>query len=149
MPADSANPVILYDGVCGLCNRSVRFILKRDRKDLFRFAPLQSEFARKILLRHPISIDKPGSVCLVLKPGQPGELIEIRSTAAISIGRELGTFWRTMSNLFAIFPESFRDWGYDLVARNRYRIFGKYDTCPLPQAKDRHKFLDMREPNRS
>src|ERR1043166_5009840 len=124
MPSDSANPIILYDGVCGLCNRSVRFILKRDRMDLFRFATLQSEFATRILLHHSISTDKPESVCLVLNPGQPGELVEIKSTAAISIGRELGIFWRIMANLFAIFPESLRDWGYDLVARNRYRIFG-------------------------
>jgi predicted DCC family thiol-disulfide oxidoreductase YuxK len=139
----SSNPVILYDGVCGLCNRTVRFILKRDRKDLFRFAPLQSEFAKKILLRHAISTDKPASVCLVLNPGQPGEMVEVRSEAAIAIGRESGTFWRAISNMFAILPLSIRDWGYDVIARNRYQIFGKYDTCPLPQAKDRHKFIDM------
>jgi len=143
MLPDSANPVILYDGVCGLCNRSVRFILKRDRNDLFHFATLQSEFARKILLRHSISIDNPGSVCLVIKPGTPGELVQTRSTAAITIGRELGWFWRTFSNLAALFPGPLRDWGYDLIARHRYRIFGKYDTCPIPRASDRHKFLDV------
>src|SRR6185437_6716448 len=137
MPSDSPNPVILYDGVCGLCNRTVQFILKRDRKDLFRFAPLQSEFAKKTLLRHPQITDKFGSVCFVSNAGQPGELVEIRSAAAISIGRELGAFWRILSNVFSILPESLRDWGYDLVARNRYRIFGKYDTCPLPKAQDR------------
>ncbi|HSS96558.1 MAG TPA: DCC1-like thiol-disulfide oxidoreductase family protein [Terriglobales bacterium] len=143
MPDDSTNPVILYDGVCGLCNRTVQFILRRDRRNLFRFATLQSEFARKILLRHAIRMDKPESVCLVLQLGQLGEVVEMRSTAAISIGRELGAFWRVISNLFAIFPESCRDWGYDLVARYRYRVFGKYDTCPLPHPKDRHKFLDV------
>jgi len=143
MPADASNPVILYDGICGLCNRTVQFILKRDRKNLFRFAPLQSEFAKNLLLRHPISTDKPGSVWLVTNLGQPGELVKVRSDAAISIGSELGIFWRTMSNVLATFPKSLRDWGYDLVARNRYRIFGKYDTCPLPKEKDRHKFLDM------
>jgi predicted DCC family thiol-disulfide oxidoreductase YuxK len=143
MPSDSTNPVILYDGVCGLCNRTVQFILKRDHRDLFRFATLQSEFVKKILLRHSISTDKPESVCLVLKLGQVDEVVEVRSDAAIRIGRELGMFWRIVANMFAIFPQPVRDWAYDLIARSRYRIFGKYDTCPLPKAEDRHKFLDM------
>jgi predicted DCC family thiol-disulfide oxidoreductase YuxK len=143
MPSDTSNPIILYDGVCGLCNRTVQFILKRDSKDRFRFATLQSEFSGNLLRKHELNAESLESVYLVLDAGQPSEHVQVRSNAAISIGRELGAFWQTMANLFSIFPRGLRDGGYNLIARHRYRIFGKYDTCPLPKAADRHKFLDV------
>ena len=143
MPADAANPIILYDGVCGFCNRMVQFILKRDSHDHFRFATLQSEFASRLLHRHGLSAERLESVYLVLDPDRPTERVQVSSTASISIGRELGIFWRTMANVLAIFPKGLRDWGYNLFARYRYRIFGKYETCPLPKPGDRHKFLDV------
>lgn len=143
MPADTANPIILYDGVCGFCNRTVQFILKRDTRDHFRFATLQSELARNLLQKHGLSAETLESVYLVLDPGQPSERVQVRSSASISIGRELGTFCRFAANMIAIVPPALRDWGYNLIARHRYRIFGKYDTCPLPKASDRHKFLDV------
>ena len=141
---DSPNPIILYDGVCGFCNRLVQFVLKRDSHDRFRFAALQSQFARELLAKHGINPDQLASLYLVLDSGRPSERIEQRSTASITIYRELGTFWRTLAGLTAILPRSVRDWGYDLVARHRYRIFGKYETCPLPEPRHRHKFLDMK-----
>jgi predicted DCC family thiol-disulfide oxidoreductase YuxK len=143
MLGDSSNAIILYDGVCGFCNRTVRFVLKRDSRDCFRFATLQSEFARRLLQKHGISVDQLESIVLVLDHGQPSERVERRSTASITIFRELGPFWRVPANLLALLPRGLPDWGYNLVARYRYRIFGKYDTCPLPQARDRHKFLDV------
>jgi predicted DCC family thiol-disulfide oxidoreductase YuxK len=143
MPADAPNPIILYDGVCGFCNRTVQFILKRDSKDRFRFATLQSEFAGNLLRKHGLSAQSLDSVYLVLDVGQPTERLQVSSNASISIGRELGIFWRTMANLLSIVPQFFRDWGYSIIARYRYHIFGKYDVCPLPKASDRHKFLDV------
>jgi predicted DCC family thiol-disulfide oxidoreductase YuxK len=142
MPGDSSNAIILYDGVCGFCNRTVRFVLKRDSRDCFHFATLQSEFARRLLQKHGISTEKLESIVLVLD-SRPTEQVQIRSTAAITTFRELGPFWRALANLLVLLPRGLRDWGYNLVARYRYRIFGKYDTCPLPQASDRHKFLDV------
>jgi len=143
MMPNCPNPIILYDGVCGFCNRMVQFILKRDSRDRFRFATLQSEFARRLLQKHGISTDQLETLYLVLDNGQPSERILERSRASITIFRELTTFWRLTANFLAIFPKALRDWGYNLIARYRYRIFGKYDTCPLPKASDRHKFLDI------
>ena len=142
MPSDS-NPIILYDGVCGLCNRVVQFILKRDSRDRFRFAPLQSQFAGELLKKHRQSAEKLETIFLVLDCNQPTERLQTSSTAAISIYRELGIFWKISANLLAIVPKPIREWGYRWVASNRYRIFGKYETCPLPKASDRHKFLDV------
>ncbi len=143
MPSDTHNPIILYDGVCGFCNRAVQFILKRDKKDRFRFATLQSEFSRTLLQKHGIEAADLDTLYLILDNGQSNERLLDRSTASIAINRELGIFWRSLANLYAMLPRSMRDWGYNLIARNRYRLFGKYDTCPLPKASDRHKFLDV------
>jgi predicted DCC family thiol-disulfide oxidoreductase YuxK len=143
MPADSPNPIVLYDGVCGLCNRTVQFILKRDSRDRFRFATLQSEFARALLQKHGAVADRLESTYLVLHQGLPSERVEACSTSVIGICRELGGVWGAVAMLLRLFPRGLRDWGYDLVARYRYRIFGKFDTCPLPEEKHRHKFLAM------
>jgi predicted DCC family thiol-disulfide oxidoreductase YuxK len=136
-----SNLIILYDGVCGLCNRFVQFVLKRDRKDQFRFAALQSNFARAILERHGLNSDVLQTVYLVLDYGQPGETLLSRNDAATAVLKELGSFWRIWAKFLDLFPKRFRNWCYSLVARNRYHFFGKYETCPLPQEKDRHKFL--------
>jgi predicted DCC family thiol-disulfide oxidoreductase YuxK len=136
-----SNPIILYDGVCGLCNRFVQFVLKRDRKDRFRFAALQSNFARTILERHGLNPDRLDTVYLVLDSGLPSEHLLSRNEAAAAVLKELGGFWRFWARLLDFLPKRFRDWRYALVARNRYRFFGKYEACPLPKEKDRHKFL--------
>jgi predicted DCC family thiol-disulfide oxidoreductase YuxK len=136
-----SNPILLYDGVCGLCNRFVSFILKRDRKDRFRFAALQSNFARSILERHGLNPDVLDTIYLVLDHALPSERLLSRNEAATAVLRELGGFWRVWAGLLDILPQQFRDRRYNLVARNRYRFFGKHETCPLPQEKDRHKFL--------
>ena len=143
MPDVSPNPIILYDGICGFCDRTVQFILKRDSHDHFRFAALQSEFARPLLKKHGVNPDVLESICLVLDYGLPTERIEMRSTAIIGILRKLQVFWRLPAILLSIIPLPLRDWGYNLVAKYRYQLLGKYDTCPLPQASDRHKFLDL------
>ena len=137
-----SNPILLYDGVCGLCNRFVRFILKRDHKDHFRFAALQSNFARAILERHGLNPDLLDTTYLVFDYGLTSERLLSRNEAATAVLKELGGFWRVWAGLLDLFPRRFRDRRYNLVASNRYRFFGKYDACPLPKEKDRRKFLD-------
>lgn len=138
-----SNPIILYDGVCGLCNRFVQFVLKRDHRDHFRFAALQSTFARTILQRHGLNPDLLDTVYLVVDYGQSSEHLLSRNAAATAVLEELGGLWRFWATLLDLLPKSFRDWRYNLVARNRYRIFGKRESCPLPDPKDRPKFLDV------
>jgi len=137
------NPIILYDGVCGLCNRFVQFVLRHDRKDHFRFAALQSNFARTILERHSLNPEVLDTVYVVFDYGQSSERLLSRSEAASVVLKELGGVWRLWAKLLDFLPKRFRDWRYALVARNRYRFFGKYETCPLPDPRDRHKFLDI------
>ncbi len=141
--AGSEKPILLYDGICGLCNRFVQFVLKHDTKDRFRFAALQSEFAREILARHGVNAADLDTVYMVRDFQQSGELLVNRSDAALAVLSALGGFWSLLSGWMRILPRPLRDWGYNIVAGNRYRIFGKYDVCPLPNPRDRHKFLDQ------
>ncbi len=141
MISNDSNPVILYDGVCGLCNRLVQFVLKRDKRDRFRFASLQSEFASSLLQRHgrdPRDLD---TVYVVVEYAQPTERLLARSNAILFLLKELGGIWR-LAALVKILPLTMRDGIYKLVAQNRYRVFGKYDACMLPEPKHRAKFLD-------
>jgi predicted DCC family thiol-disulfide oxidoreductase YuxK len=142
VPLASSNPILLYDGVCGLCNRLVRFVLKHDRQELFRFAALQSEFAGKILARHGANPGDLDTFYLVLNHGQPAERLAARSDAAVEVLRNLGGTWRGCGSVLRIFPKWVRDWGYNRVARSRYRVFGKFEACPLPEERYRGRFLD-------
>jgi predicted DCC family thiol-disulfide oxidoreductase YuxK len=143
MAAPDPNTIILYDGVCGLCNRLVQFLLNRDLHDRFRFASLQSEFAADILRRHNTSPDNLDTMYVVLNYDLSGERIASRSDAAVVALRELGGGWATLSAALRLVPLRVRNRGYNLVSRNRYRIFGRYDSCPIPSEKDRDKFLDQ------
>ena len=140
--AEGDNPILLYDGVCGLCNRFVQFVLKRDKEDRFRFAPLQSEFASAILASHGLSAVDLDTVYLVRNFQKASESVVNRSDAAIAVLSALGGLCSVLSGFMRILPRPLRDWGYNVVAGNRYRFFGKYNACPLPDAKDRHKFID-------
>ena len=133
--------IVLYDGVCGLCNRLTQFILQRDRHDRFRFASLQSDFATNLLKRHgidPLDLD---TVHLVVDQGEPSEKVLSRSDAIIHALTQLGGFWAIFS-LGKILPTPIRDALYKVVATNRYRFFGKYDVCLMPEERFEHKFLD-------
>jgi predicted DCC family thiol-disulfide oxidoreductase YuxK len=143
MPVSGPNPIILYDGVCGLCNRLIQFVLKHDSQDRFRFASLQSDFAAQVLRGHGAAPDDLDTMYLVIDRGLREERITSRSDAAITVLRELGGGWAALGVALRLFPSWLRTWGYNLVARNRYRTFGKYDSCPLPPEKDRRKFLDL------
>jgi predicted DCC family thiol-disulfide oxidoreductase YuxK len=132
--------LVLYDGVCGLCNRLVSFLLRHDRRDQFRFAPLQSELAQTLLRRYGLDPNDFDTVVVLADFGQPAERALTRSQAALWAASRVGGIWR----LFAIaklIPLSLREGLYRFIARRRYRIFGKYDQCPLPRPEDRGKFL--------
>lgn len=137
------NPIILYDGVCGLCNGLVQFLLKHDKDGRLRFASLQSDFAEKVLRRHGFDAKDLDTVHVVENYDQPGERVLQRSDAILRAGRELGGFWSASSSVARIVPRALRDLVYRLVATNRYRVFGKYDTCMLPDPSQRSRFLDV------
>ena len=138
-----SNPIILYDGVCGLCNSLVQFLLKRDREGRLRFASLQSDFAANVLRRHGFDPKDLDTMHLVENYDQPGERILQRSNAILRAGRELGGFWSALAVAGKIVPRPLRDLFYGLVARSRYRVFGKYETCMLPDPNQRSRFLDV------
>jgi predicted DCC family thiol-disulfide oxidoreductase YuxK len=139
----TANPIILYDGVCGLCNRLIRFVLKRDRNDRFRFAALQSEFAATVLERRGINPQSLDTMYLLVNYSQPDERLEARSDAAIQIFAELDGIWRALASIVRMWPRWFREKAYNLIARNRYQLFGKYQACQIPDERYRTKFLDL------
>lgn len=134
-PGDvSTSPVIFFDGVCGLCNRWVDFVLTRDRNKRFRFAPLQGETARDWLQLAP---DQPlNSVVLVDASGQ-----HRKSDAIWRMLRDVGGIWTLPAWLLRLIPRPVRNWGYDVVARNRYRWFGRKESCRLPKPDERERFL--------
>jgi predicted DCC family thiol-disulfide oxidoreductase YuxK len=138
----SANPVLLYDGVCGLCNRLVQFILRHDDHDRFRFAALQSPLASRLLERHGASAANLDTFYIATNFDQAGEELLARSDAAVFVLQELGGGWRILGVIFRVLPRAVRDAVYNLIARNRYKVFGKFDSCPLPDPRHRHKFLE-------
>lgn len=133
-------PVLLYDGVCGFCNWSVQLILERDRRGEMRFAALQSDYGAAVVARHP-ELRGVDSVVFVER-ARGGERIYVRSEAALKVAAYLGGFWRVFLAA-KVLPRAARDYLYDLFARNRYRVFGKYDTCMLPPPEVRSRFLDV------
>ncbi len=137
------HPILLYDGVCGLCNRLVQFILRRDHGAVFQFASLQSPFAAHILNRHGVNPADLDTVYVIVEHDQADESLLARSDAVRNVLRQLGGFWRLAGGMLAWIPRPLCDWGYRVIARNRYRIFGRYDTCPLPSEDVRARFLDL------
>ncbi|BBX62740.1 hypothetical protein MSAS_19140 [Mycobacterium saskatchewanense] len=133
-------PVLLYDGVCGVCNRAVQTILRFDRRGTLRFAALDSDFARAIIDRHP-GIEDVDSMVFVDQPGRDGERVAVRSGAALRVVDYLGGPWRVLGAA-RLLPAPLRDRLYDGFAGIRYRVFGKHDTCPIPPPEVRGRFLD-------
>ena len=129
-------PILFYDGVCALCNGAVTFVLKRDRSRAVRFAPLQGETAKVLLGSHP----ELGAIDSMIWVGEDGRFA-VRSEAARAIGRRIGGVWGALASVSGILPRVVRDAMYDLVARIRYRTFGKYDACPIPAPEHRGRFL--------
>lgn len=130
--------IILFDGVCNLCNGAVLFIIKRDDKDVFRFAALQSEVGQRLTSERNIDTEKIDSIILV----DPGVAYFTRSTAALEIAKEFGGIWVLLRPFEYILPESLRDGIYNFIARNRYKWFGKKESCMIPTPELKAKFLE-------
>jgi predicted DCC family thiol-disulfide oxidoreductase YuxK len=147
------HPIILYDGVCGLCNRLNQFVLRRDPDAIFRFASLQSPFAARIVSRHGANPQDVDTVYVVVnldltrhdlaQETQPDERLLPLSDAIIFVLKGLGGIWKVLGLLLQLLPRPLRDAAYRLVARNRYRIFGRFETCMLPSPESRNRFLDV------
>ena len=136
-------PVILFDGVCNLCNSAVRWVIERDKEERFDFASLQSDAARRELVKvmDANEIDAlPDSIVLLDSDG-----VHVRSAAALRIARGLG-YPFALLRLGIVLPRPIRDLIYDLIARNRYRWFGRRDTCMTPTPDIAARFLDADEP---
>jgi predicted DCC family thiol-disulfide oxidoreductase YuxK len=144
--APAAAPILFYDGVCGLCDRTVQFVLRHDRRGRFRFAALQSAHARRMLARHGRDPSRLDTMYLLLNPGAPTERLLDRSDGIVGVLEQLGGVWR-LSAAARVVPRFVRDRAYDLVARHRYRWFGRYDRCVLPPPNMRVRFLDDGEPD--
>jgi predicted DCC family thiol-disulfide oxidoreductase YuxK len=146
MAAPRAN-LVLYDGVCGLCNRTVRFLLRIDRRNVLAFAPLQGQTAARLAERHGFPLagrgDDPAglrTIVYVRKFGLKHERAHLRSDAVLRILGDVGGPW-VLFGALRLVPRLLRDPVYDWVARNRYRWFGKLDRCPLPPPDQRARFL--------
>lgn len=127
--------IILFDGVCNLCNSSIDFIIKRDKNDYFLVGALQDDFSKKILRSYDVKEDYLDSLVL-LEDGN----IYYRSTAALMISRKLSGIW-PIFYAFIVLPAWIRDPIYDWIGSNRYRWFGKKETCRLPTPEEKSKFL--------
>jgi predicted DCC family thiol-disulfide oxidoreductase YuxK len=129
------NPIILYDGVCHLCNGVINFILPRDKSRTFRFSPLQSDAGQALLKKFNLPTDDYDSFVLV-----EGETFYMRSAAAIKVMQGLG-FPYSLGGALWILPRPVRDALYNWVAKNRYKWFGQYDSCMMPTPDIKERFL--------
>jgi predicted DCC family thiol-disulfide oxidoreductase YuxK len=136
--------LLLYDGVCALCNGVVQFLMKHDRLDRFRYAPLQSSLGREVLARFDIHAF-PDGVMLLTDALTPAEHLYQRSDAVAGALQRLSSPWRLAGRVLRLVPRPVRDWGYGIVARFRYRLFGRYDTCPIPPPEQRGRLLGVYE----
>lgn len=129
--------IVLFDGVCNLCDDAVQRIIKHDRKDIFRFASLQSDFGKELVAERGLDPEELDSIILI----DPGVAYYKKSTAALEISRELSGGYSLLKN-FLFIPESLRDGIYDFIANNRYKWFGKKEQCMIPTPELKAKFLD-------
>ena len=129
--------IILFDGVCNLCDSSVQYVIKHDKKDVFRFVSLQSELGQKILKHIGINPIHKDSIVLY----EPGISYYYKSTAALHIAKGLSGIF-TIATIFSILPTGLRDFIYDYVARNRYKWYGKKEACMIPTPELKGKCLE-------
>jgi predicted DCC family thiol-disulfide oxidoreductase YuxK len=136
--------LLLYDGVCALCHGFVSLLLRHDKLEKLRYAPLQSALGREILARlsqHSL----PDGVILVTDALTPRTRLYRRSDAVAAALQLLSLPWRLLGRTLTLVPRPLRDWGYGIVARLRYRLFGRYSTCPVPAPNQRSRLLGVYE----
>src|ERR1035437_4113156 len=137
--------LVIFDGHCGLCNRSVRWLLRHDKLDRLRFVTSESEKVAGLLARHGFAVldpvTGPGTILVVRDTGCPEERVLVRSDAVVALLNELPRPWPVAATILKLIPRPLRDLGYRLIARWRYRIWGRLESSPMPTAKDRARFL--------
>ena len=133
---ESNERIILFDGVCNLCNSSVQFVIKRDKEAKFKFASLQSSSGQALLQKFNLPLDQFNSFIYV-----HGDKVFLRSTGALKILKDLGGFWKLFYG-FIIVPRFIRDFVYNYIAQNRYKFFGKRDSCMVPTPDLKKRFLE-------
>jgi predicted DCC family thiol-disulfide oxidoreductase YuxK len=133
--------LVLYDGVCGLCDRLVQFLLAVDHRAVFDFAPLQGATGRVVGERAGERPDDLTSFYVSANYRTPRARLMTKSEAALFVAGQLGWPWK-LTGLMRVFPPAWLDRGYDLMARNRYRIFGRHDQCLAPRAEYRNRFVE-------
>jgi predicted DCC family thiol-disulfide oxidoreductase YuxK len=141
-PAGTGAHLLLYDGVCGLCNRVNRFVLRHDAHGLFDFASLQSATGRSWRERLGERDSELTTFHVVEDYRTSTPAILSRSAAALFVAKSLGFPWRLLT-IAGVLPAALLDAVYDVVARYRFRLFGRFDTCPLPSAAHRERFIDI------
>ena len=129
------NAIILFDGVCNFCNGAINFVLKQDKKGVFRFAPLQSEAGQRLLKQYNLSTAEFDSFVLI----DNGKIYK-KSSASLRVMNKLPWYWKE-AQLLRIIPTAFRDAIYDFIAKNRYKWFGKKEQCMIPTPEMRNRFL--------
>lgn len=139
-PVAPGKTVVFFDGVCVMCNGTMRFLLERDRRDRLRFASLQSDFAGVALAGYQKDARELSNMFVIADYGLASQRLLARSAAAFHLAGEIGGVW-TAARALSVLPRRLVDRVYDFVADHRYRWFGKYDSCPLPPAEHRRKFL--------
>ncbi|WP_049928916.1 thiol-disulfide oxidoreductase DCC family protein [Halopiger goleimassiliensis] len=135
-PLEIDDPIVLFDGVCNLCTGFVQFLVPRDPEGRFHFASLQSDVGERLLTTHGLAGDELDSIVLI-----EGEDVYVKSAAVIRIASILGGIY-ALARPLRYLPRRLRDWGYDLVAANRYRLFGKKEQCMMPSEDVQSRFLD-------
>lgn len=133
--------VLLYDGLCGFCDRTVQFISQRDKRKTMRFAPLQGAYAATLFSRFP-ELRTIDSLIVAEQDADGATRIHVRSAAVLEIATYLGGGWRLLGMLGRLIPRVVRDWSYNAFARRRLRVFGRLEACRLPAPEERRQFLD-------
>ncbi len=128
-------PLLLFDGVCNLCNGAVNFIIDRDHKQRFVFASLQSSLGQQVAQQYHLPENDFKSMVLI-----KGGKAYIKSNAALEVARDLSGGWSLLYG-FKIIPKFLRNWVYDIIATNRYKWFGREDQCRVPTADIQHRFV--------
>jgi predicted DCC family thiol-disulfide oxidoreductase YuxK len=137
--------LVVYDGECGFCNHSIRWLLRRDGKDRLRFAPSTDSAVAELLAGHgaqPFGKDPGRETVMVFRNiGTPLEELLVRSNAILACLRVLPQPWRMLGAMLRLIPRPLREAGYRFIARERYRIWGRYETCPIPTPEESRHFL--------
>jgi predicted DCC family thiol-disulfide oxidoreductase YuxK len=129
--------LILFDGICNLCNSSVLYVIKRDKRNTFLFAPLQSSVGQTIIQRFNIDSSKTDSILLY---NPKNDSLKYKSSAALLVAKQLN-FPSNLMSIFFVVPTFIRNWVYDFIARNRYKWYGKKESCMIPTPELQSKFL--------